>query len=418
MASRLEIWRLLKSPHFPQKAIHVSLSHDDLSSPCSPRCADEGTKELADLMNRLGTVAEQRKRRGKIYSLAFVLTASLIAVLGGAKNFREVADQIADFPQELLRTLDGTWCHFRGRYRTPSEKTVRYVFSGIDASALDKAVGTWLQEHSRRDIGDVLCLAVDGKTLRGVTCDDDHQFTLFSAMVHQEGVTIAQVAVPPDTKENTQVKALLEQVTAREGERVVVTMDAAHTQRDTASYLAGTRGFDYVMNVKGNRPTLFNAVFIKASPLVKNKPDHTISERGHGRINQWETRITAANGINFPHARQVGCIRRDVYALDNQRISREYAWIITSIPAKNMDAARLHEHVRSHWGIENKSHYVRDTTWREDTQHVTTKNAAHAMATLRNTAISLLRLHQHHDIKRTTERICRNPSRALHLLIT
>jgi hypothetical protein len=33
---------------------------------------------------------------------------------------------------------------------------------------------------------------------------------------------------------------------------VVVTMDAAHTQRDTADYLKGTRGFDYVMTVKGN----------------------------------------------------------------------------------------------------------------------------------------------------------------------
>lgn len=418
MASRLEIWGLLKSPCFLQKAIHVSLSHDDLSSPCSPRCVDGGTKEFAGLMNRLGTVAEQRKRRGRMYPLAFVLTASLIAVLAGAKNFREVADQIADFPQELLRKLDGRWCHFRGRYRTPSEKTVRYVFSGVDTAALDRAVGTWLREHSRRDIGDVLCLAIDGKTLRGVAGDDDHQFTLLSAMIHQEGVTIAQVAVPPDTKENTQVKTLLEQVEAQEGERVVVTTDAAHTQRDTASYLAGTRGFDYVMNVKGNRPALFNAVFTKAAPLVKNKPDHTISERGHGRINQWQTWITDANEINFPHARQVGCIRRDVYTLCNHRISREYAWIITSIPATNMDAERLHEHVRSHWGIENKSHYVRDTTWREDAQHVTIKNAVHVMAALRNTAISLLRLHHHHDIKRTTERICRNPSRALHLLIT
>jgi predicted transposase YbfD/YdcC len=292
------------------------------------------------------------------------------------------------------------------------------VFSSVDAAALDKAVGTWLRGHSRRDFGDVLCLAVDGKTLRGVTIDDDHQFTLLSAMIHQEGVTIAQVAVPPDTKENTQLKALLEQVPAREGERVVVTTDAAHTQRDTASYLAGTRGFDYVMNVKGNRPTLFNAVFSKASPLVKNKPDHVISERRHGRINQWETWITDASTINFPHARQVGCIRRDVYALDDQRVSREYAWIITSIPANNMDAAKLHEHVRSHWGIENKSHYVRDTTWSEDAHNLLAKNAAHIMATLRNTAISLLRLHQHHDIKRTTERICRNPNRALHLLIT
>ncbi|WP_285510015.1 transposase, partial [Actinokineospora sp. NBRC 105648] len=64
-------------------------------------------------------------------------------------------------------------------------------------------------------------------------------------MVHREGVTIAQVQVPADTNEITQVRALLAGVPARGTERVVVTMDAAHTQRDTAEYLAGERGFDY-----------------------------------------------------------------------------------------------------------------------------------------------------------------------------
>jgi hypothetical protein len=60
-------------------------------------------------------------------------------------------------------------------------------------------------------------------------------------------VTVAQRKVPPATNEITQVKALLDGVPAVAGERVVVTVDAAHTQRDTADYLKGTRGFDYVM---------------------------------------------------------------------------------------------------------------------------------------------------------------------------
>ena len=63
MASRPEMWRLLKSPYFPQRAIHVSLSHDDLSSPCSPRCADEGTKENTQLKALLEQVAAQEGER-------------------------------------------------------------------------------------------------------------------------------------------------------------------------------------------------------------------------------------------------------------------------------------------------------------------------------------------------------------------
>jgi predicted transposase YbfD/YdcC len=396
----------------------VSLSHEGSPSPCSPPNTEQGDPTVASLLDILGSVPDSRKARGRIHRQVFVLAVSLLAVLGGATNFRQIADQAADFPQDLLGKLGGKWCHFRGRYRVPSEKTIRNVFAGIDGDHLDKTIGRWLRDHVHHEGDGILRVAIDGKVLRGVRTGDDHQFTLFSAMIHDHGVTIGQVRVPPDTNEITQVTALLDPVTAREGERVVVTMDAAHTQRDTATYLAGTRGFDYVMTTKGNQPTLLHAIFKKTAPLTTQTPGHLVRERAHGRINQWETWITNADGIDFPYAQQVGCIRRQVFGLDQTRISREYAWIITSAPASNTPAADLHEYVRAHWGIENKSHYVRDTTWQEDAHHTNLGNTPQVMATLRNTAASLLRIHGHHHIKKITERICRNPHRALPMLIT
>jgi predicted transposase YbfD/YdcC len=91
-----------------------------------------------------------------------------------------------------------------------------------------------------------------------------------------------------------------------------------------------------------------------------------------------------------------------------------------SSPASAKDAAAvdLNDHVRNHWGIENKSHYVRDTVWHEDAQHINNGTAPHVKATLTNTANSLLRLHGRTDIKRTTEWISRDPLRALALLVT
>jgi predicted transposase YbfD/YdcC len=202
-------------------------------------------------------------------------------------------------------------------------------------------------------------------------------------MIHREGVTIAQVKVPPDTNEITQVKALLDTVATREGERVIVTMDAAHTQRDTA----------------------------------KNTPHHTVHERNHGRANTWETWITDADEIDFPHAKQTALIRRRTYDLSGQKTRQEYALIVTSLPREHASVVELSDHVRDHWGIENKSHYVRDTVWREDAQHINNGIAPHVKATLTNTANSLLRLHGHTDLKRTTERISRNPLRALPLFV-
>lgn len=85
----------------------------------------------------------------------------------------------------------------------------------------------------------MVAIAIDGKVLRGSWFNDHEPLVLFSVMIHQWGVPIAQIKVPEGTNEITQVKALLDPVTVPEGQRVLVTMDAAHTQRDTAGYLVG-----------------------------------------------------------------------------------------------------------------------------------------------------------------------------------
>jgi hypothetical protein len=126
--------------------------------------------------------------------------------------------------------------------------------------------------------------------------------------------------------------------------------------------------------------TLLESVFTTVAPLVKTPPDHVVRERAHGRINQWSTWITNAEDIDFPHVCQTGCIRREVFALDGQRVSKEYAWIITSSTPEQICAADLHDYVRGHWGIENKSHYVRDTTWYEDAHQAHTGSGPQAMA--------------------------------------
>jgi predicted transposase YbfD/YdcC len=298
----------------------------------------------------------------------------------------------------------------------PSERTIRRVLENIDADELDRAVGAWLHKNARGDGQGGLVLAIDGKVLRGAWTDENEQFTLFSAMIHGAGVTVAQVAVPADTNEITQVDALLEVIAVKSGEQVVMTMDAAHTQRDTAEHLKGRRGFDYVMTVKGNQPSLLESVFQTILPKLKSAPGHVVEERGHGRINRWETWTTDATGVDFPHIRQIGCIRRNVFTLGGTWISKEHAWIATS--SDTAAAADIHTHVRQHWGIENKSHHVRDTTWREDAQQIYTGSGPQVMATLRNTAASLLRLSGFTKIKKTTEWISRDHNRALPLRTT
>jgi len=191
----------------------MSVSHDFTSSSHSAGEAGEEF-DITSLLDALGEVEDRRSPRGRVYGLVFVLAASLVAVLAGASNFRQIADQVADFPRSLLRKLGGTWCWFRKMFRWPSKDTIRRVLTDIDAAALDLAIGTWLQERVTRDQDGLLRLAIDGKVLRGAWTDDNDQFTLFSAMVHQDAVTVAQVQVSAETNEITQVKELMENVFA------------------------------------------------------------------------------------------------------------------------------------------------------------------------------------------------------------
>jgi len=89
---------------------------------------------------------------------------------------------------------------------------------------------------------------------------------------------------------------------------------------------------------------------------------------------------------------------------------------LTSLTPDKAGPARLAGYVRGHWGIENKLHWVRDVTFDEDRSQVRTGSGPQVMATLRNLAISALRLAGQTNIARGLRWAGRDQGRALALL--
>jgi len=58
------------------------------------------------LLTVLALVPDPRRLPGRPFSLVFVLAVAAACTLAGARTFREVGDQAADLPQEVLRALD------------------------------------------------------------------------------------------------------------------------------------------------------------------------------------------------------------------------------------------------------------------------------------------------------------------------
>lgn len=72
--------------------------------------------------------------------------------------------------------------------------------------------------------------------------------------------------------------------------------------------------------------------------------------------------------------------------------SIEVAYGVTSLKKEQASAQRLLELNRGHWEIENRVHYVRDVTYDEDRCRIRTQNGARMMASIRNLAISIVRM--------------------------
>jgi len=368
------------------------------------------------LLGYLEKVPDHRKPRGIRHSLAVLLAVGATAAISGSRSFVAIGEHAQALPQEALQRLGVRRSPTKRQYVAPSEVTLRRAIQEVDAEALDKAIGAWLTAQIRSGNLDeeTLVLALDGKVVRGAWTDDGVQVQLFSAMVHKEGIVIAQRQIPDKTNEITQFGPMLTDLDLK---NAIVTADALHTQKGHAEFLHENNA-DYLFTVKENQPTLLNNIEIMFDD-IDFAPDHITHDRGHGRVEERSVQVindaAKVASLGFPHARQAFCVMREVWNFDGTKRSGEIAYCITSLGKDQADSARLGELIRGHWGIENRVHYVRDVTFDEDRSQVRKKSGPRVMASLRNLAIGALRIAGETNIARGLRSVNRDPMRSLAL---
>ncbi|MFC5092173.1 ISAs1 family transposase [Amycolatopsis plumensis] len=366
-------------------------------------CAD--LDRAADLRDYLALVPDPRKRRGVRHSLGSVLALAAAAVAAGAQSFTAIGEWAADAPQRVLARLGARFDPRRDRHIAPDEATVRRVLSGINGDDLDTAISCWINATTDGPTA----IAVDGKSLRGTFARTGGAGVhLLSAPTHEDGIVLAQQNVTRGTSEISWMQPLLEGIDLA---GVVVTADALHTTRGLARYLT-RRDADYVFTVKANQHRLHTRLTTMPWPQATH---HTSTGIGHGRLEQRtiET-LPAPDDLGFPATTQVFQVTR--YRTDRTTGTREThtGYGITSLPSDTSPAA-IATHLRRHWHIENRLHWVRDTTYNEDASRVRTGTGPRAMASLRNLAISALRTQGHNSIATALRHMARNPTRPLTL---
>ncbi|WP_329550474.1 hypothetical protein [Streptomyces sp. NBC_00696] len=103
-------------------------------------------------------------------------------------------------------------------------------------------------------------------------------------------------------------------------------------------------------------------------------------------------------GVGFPHAVQVAKIVRHRIQCKSGWRSRETVYVIADLTGREASPEGIAKIVRSQWIIENRLHFVRDTTFAKDASTVRTGHSPDDMATLRSFAINTPRAVGHANI--------------------
>lgn len=357
-------------------------------------------------MEVFATVPDPRGPRGVRHRLATILTIAAGAVLAGARSWVAVTEWAADADRDALSEFG-----IGSDAVLPCESTIRRTLAAVDGDDLDARVGAWMATRVI-DISDEYqwrMIAIDGKSLRGGDPGTGMPH-LVAGFDPTHGVVLAQQRAPDGSGEIPALRRLLETIDL---DGVVVTADALHCQRETATTVID-RGGHYLLTVKGNQPGLLR--HLTKLPW-KTIPGHTTTERGHGRtITGTVKAVEIPAWVDWPDAAQVLQIRRTRTVKGRKAI--EVAYAISSVPMTKAGPAVLGAWIQGHRAIENQVHWVRDVTYDEDRHQLRVGAGPQVMATLRNTAISLLHLTGATNIAAALRHHARDTTRPIHLLAT
>jgi predicted transposase YbfD/YdcC len=347
--------------------------------------------DLDSLFAALAKLQDRRDARGLRYFLVTVLVFLLLAKLCGEDHLRGIAQWVALRKEALAEALG------LAKPQAPHGTTYsRILKKAIDIEALERVVSQFFQEQP--EAGQSVLINLDGKTMRAtIPAGKTKGVHLLAAYLPQEGWVLLQVEVGSRENEIPAAMRVVKQLDLRDK---IVTGDALLAQRELSAEIVEASG-DYVWTVKGNQGQLEKDIGILFetetcsggfSPCHKDFQTASTLNKGHGRL---ERRTLTSSSmlkdyLNWPYAEQVFRLERHFTRVSDGKEMKEMSYGVTSLTREEADADRLLALSRGHWGIENKLHYRRDDTLREDRCRLKGQGAE-AMAVLNNLVLGLLR---------------------------
>ena len=314
-----------------------------------------------------------------------VLFIALAAVLCGAKSCCDMA-LFGRSKKGLLRDI------LLLEHGVPSHDTFSRVFRLLDPQAFEQAFRRFMAAFAAANgIKLTGVVAVDGKALRGAyeRGKNSTPLQMVNVFAAEARMALASRKAPG----RNEAEGALEVLRMLSLDGCIVTADALHCNRSFAATVLD-RGADYVLALKQNQHKLFEAVARRFARAGQRSTAHRVEPSTHDRYERRRASVmrdrSVAAANRFPGTVALGRItsRRRLRGKRSEQPVVRYFLL-----SKYMSAKQLLQTVRSHWGIENRLHWVLDVVFAEDANRARKDHAPENLATLRRLATNIIRHH-------------------------
>lgn len=346
-------------------------------------------KSIGRISEQLGKVKDPRIGNATRHKLIDILVIAICAVVCGAEGWSDVA-LFGRSKQKWLKTF------LELPHGIPSHDTFGRVFGLINPEEFERSFLAWVAEIQKLTQGEVI--AIDGKQLRGSVDRFESQsvINVVSAWATANELVLGQVKVDEKSNEITAIPRLLEVLDIS---GCLVTIDAIGTQTEIAEKIVA-QGGDYLLAVKENQLHLYEdleRLFSLDQQEGFQSPGYTYTRKvdnSHGRMEIRECwAISEEDYLAYVRDRQKWKNLSTLAMIRSERRVGETVEIKTRyfISSAVMKAKAFLKAKRSHWGIENRLHWVLDVAFREDVSRVRKDHAPANFAILRHMALNMLK---------------------------
>lgn len=346
-------------------------------------------KPNAKIETHFGRIEDPRTGNATQHKLIDIIAIAILATICGADGWTEI-EMFGKSKQKWL----GAFLELSNGI--PSHDTFGRVFSQINPEELRNSFLEWVETIEEITRGQVI--AIDGKELRGSKSPSKSKaaINMVSAWATKNELVMGQVKVDEKSNEITAIPRLLEILDIS---GCIVTIDAIGTQTNIAEMIID-QGGDYLLAVKKNQGQLFDDMewlFSVDQHEGFNNEGYTHirkEDNGHGRqeirecwtISNIEYLTYLRGYQNWKGLKSLAMIVSERTVGNKTETKTRYY-----ISSLEMDAKAFLKAKRSHWGIENRLHWVLDIAFQEDMSRVRKDHAPENFAILRHMALNMLK---------------------------